>query len=423
MHVIPLAKIIIPDNRQRREFLPEAINDLASSIKIRGLIHPIVVAPDPSGNYRLVAGERRLRAVVSLAELSIPFTCGTAHIPSGSIPVTLLGELDALTLEEIELEENVIRVDLTWQERCTAIERLDSLRRKQNPAHNTTATAVEVLGDPNRATIITENLIVSKHLDDPDIAKAKTLSEAVKVLKRKKDAEHREKLAAAVDLSATPHRILEGDTLTLLPTLPDEAFNCICTDPPYGVGANTFGDQSDLEHKYEDSFEYAVACYTALAREGFRIAKPQAHIYAFCAPEFFYYWKGIFEFAGWKVWPRPLIWYKGNVGILPRPEHGPRYCYETILFASKGDKPICAVRQDVLVYNPPMDRIHAAEKPTDLYADLLSRSTLPGDVVLDCFAGSGVMFTAANRLKLRALLIEKEISSITSCKSRILGSE
>jgi ParB/RepB/Spo0J family partition protein len=421
MKVIPLSSVFIPDNRQRREFNPEQINDLSTSIRLHGLFHPIVCAPEGS-RYRLVAGERRFRAISSLAELGIPFTCGAEQIPAASIPITLLSELDTLTLREIELEENTIRVDLNWQDRVRAISDLDALRKEQNASHTTADTAREIFGYSGSASEkVREASLLTEHLSDPDVQKAKSHSEAVKVVKKKLEAAHRAKLAAEVDASQTPHTFLEGDSLSLLDTL-QPGFSCIITDPPYGINADAFGDQASTTHYYEDTLDYAIECYTTLAEKAYSLSAEKAHLYAFCSIEHFHTLSVEIARYGWSVWPRPLIWSKGpSAGMLPRPEHGPRYTYECIIFASKGDKPTQCVKPDVISLPPVADKVHAAEKPIDLYLDLLSRSCLPGDRILDPFCGSGVVFSAANQAKLTATGIELDPRHSPSCLLRMKG--
>ena len=59
----------------RREFPPDELAELSSSIRDNGLLQPIVVRPVPGREverYELVAGERRLRAVVELGWDGIP---------------------------------------------------------------------------------------------------------------------------------------------------------------------------------------------------------------------------------------------------------------------------------------------------------------------------------------------------------------
>lgn len=420
MHIIPLSSIFIPDNRQRREFPQESMNDLAESIRVHGLFHPVVVAPE-NGRYRLVAGERRFRAIVSMSELGISFTCGTHTCPAGDIPVTLLAELDPLTLREIELEENTIRVDLTWQERAKAIADLDALRKEQRPGHTTSDTAREIFGYAGQGQkTVSEAIMLTRELADPDIAKAKSQAEAVKILTKKKEAKHRAALAAGITLTSSMYTLLEGDSRNLLCDLASNQFDCIITDPPYGISADQFGSMASTEHTYEDSLSYALDCYRTLATEGFRVCRDQAHVYCFLSIEHFPNIAFLFDSAGWTVWPRPLIWSKGN-GMLPRPDHGPRYTYEAILFASKGDRPTLRVAPDVIQIPPQSDKIHAAEKPAALLCDLLSRSCNPGDSIIDPFAGSGSVYLAARELKLRATGIELDPEHAANCKLRIQG--
>ena len=54
---------ITPNPHQpRRDFAEDALNDLAASIKSRGVLQPILIRPLGYGKYELIAGERRLRA-------------------------------------------------------------------------------------------------------------------------------------------------------------------------------------------------------------------------------------------------------------------------------------------------------------------------------------------------------------------------
>ena len=125
-----------------------------------------------------------------------------------------------------------------------------------------------------------------------------------------------------------------------------------------------------------------------------------------------------FILAGWEVWPTPIIWNKLN-GMLPKPEHGPRRTYEMILFATKGGKKVTKVGPDVLTHSLVSERDHGAQKPVSLYVDLLSRSVLPGNSVLDFFMGSGTIFPACNKLKLAATGMEINRDYYTLALSRI----
>jgi DNA modification methylase/ParB-like chromosome segregation protein Spo0J len=422
MKLIPLSSLVIPDNRQRKEFPPAALEELKRSILTKGLMHPPVVRND---GVTLVAGERRTRAITELTLSGETFFCNGVLVGEGNIPVTLLSDLPPLALREAELEENIFRVDLLWQEKAAAIADLHALRTAQAATlgafHTITDTATEITGSAAKGSDITsthEAILLSQHLQDSEVAGAKTQKEAIKILRKKKEAAHRAILAAGIDMSAVRHDLRCGSMTDLILTLPSESFDCILTDPPYGVNADSFGDMASTGHNYKDDWETAHELYKILASEGFRVAKSEAHAYVFCDFARFPEVSLTFALAGWEVWPRPIIWDKGN-GMLPRPEHGPRYTYETILFASKGGKRTLCVKSDIIRVPGDGKLLHGAQKPVALYEDLLSRSCLPGATVLDPFGGSGPLIPAANSRKLTATLFELIPSNFDICLSRL----
>lgn len=62
---IPITDIDTNPNQPRKYFSPNAINELAESVKQHGLIQPITVRKGHRSKYELVAGERRLRACMA----------------------------------------------------------------------------------------------------------------------------------------------------------------------------------------------------------------------------------------------------------------------------------------------------------------------------------------------------------------------
>lgn len=414
MRIISLDELLIPEDRQRKHFAEKPLADLRSSILSKGLMHPPVVQVTDEG-YVLVAGERRTRAICEIADLGISFPCDGKTIDPGFIPVIQISDLAPIEIREAELEENVIREPLTWQEQANAIAELHSLRGDQAAAQGSTqsakATATEIKGTGEVAvgseiSRVTEAVILSRHLDDPDVAKAKSQKEALKIVRKKAEAAHREKLAAQFNPDSTPHTLKQGDSLTLLTSVPDSSVDLILTDPPYGVGADTFGDMAGTGHAYKDTPEYAMQCYSVLAKEGYRAAKENAVAYVFCDIR---HWSAIemeFILAGWEAWPQPLIWAKGN-GMLPRPDYGPRKTYEAILMFMKGTPRHYKVgAPDVISISQTEELQHGAQKPVELYHELISRSVLPGATILDPFSGSGTIFPAASRAKCVAVGFE-----------------
>jgi len=423
MKTLPITDIQVSPNRQRKLFDPAKLHEFADGLGRRGLLHPIVLREE-GGQMFLVAGERRLRAVSDMADLGVILMHEGEPVPLGHIPYTLFTDLDPLAAEEAELEENVHRVDLTWQERAAATTRLHDLRTRQAAAKGTTHGVADTARErfPQAADLTSRDigyyqdntrkeLLVAKHLDNPLVSGAKNVDEAFKLLKRAETATRNRELGASVGRSFTAdaHQLVHANALEWLLACQSEQFDCILTDPPYGMGADEFGDSNGIAagaHGYVDDRTTAERCYRVLATEGFRIAKPQAHLYAFCDIDLFPWLKDVFAAAGWAVFRTPLLWYKRHGARAPWPEQGPQRKYEVILYCVKGKRPILKMAGDVLDYPADENLGHGAQKPVALYQDLLSRSCLPGHSVCDPFCGTGPVFPAAHALKVRATGVE-----------------
>ena len=404
----------VASNRQRREFEPDSIMELTESIMSKGLLHPIVVREGLDGQLILVAGERRIKALVNLWQLGGTLRCDGETFLEGELPYVTLGELDTITAKEAELEENVRRIDLTWQERAQARADLKELRTSQaiaagKPIPTGTDLSLELFGEihGNSQRRLYKELIVSQHLDNPDVATAKTVDEAVKILKRAETSKKNIELAERVGRTFTSavHRIELGDSLNLMLGLPDESFDVILTDPPYGMGADEFGDSGGRTpgaHGYVDSYQNWLDLIPTLAAQAFRVAKPQAHIYIFCDIDRFPELKAFMQNIGWRVHRTPIIWHKPNGMRMPWPEHGPQRKYELILYAVKGNRMVTKIAPDVITISSDENLGHAAQKPVGLFSDLLRRSVIPGNTILDPFCGTGPIFPAAHELKCMA---------------------
>lgn len=426
MRIAKITDIQVGEYRQRREFNPAAISELAASIQRQGVLHPIVCRMCPTtGGLLLVAGERRLRAMQSLVELDIPIRCGETAYLDGTIPVNYINDLSEADAFEAELEENILREDLTWQERAAATAQLHRLRSDQKiqlgVEQTLLATASEIAGVPatsQEARNVKYDLILADHLVDPEVAKAASRKDALKVVEKKAMKAHRALLAETFDLSKTPHELHFADAFSHLATIPSASIDCLCTDPPYGVDANSFGSNFATTHDYADGWEYFLDIAHMLSVEAFRILKPNTHAYVFCSFDGFGVLANAFELAGFKVFKTPLIWSKGN-GSSPWINKGHKRTYECIMFAAKGDRDVNIVKSDVLTYSPVAEREHGAEKPVELIADLLGRSTNPGDKIIDPFVGSGTIFPAADVVNCSAIGIERERDSFNLALTRI----
>jgi ParB family transcriptional regulator, chromosome partitioning protein len=99
-------ELIAPNpNQPRRAFDEQALLALADSIRIRGVLQPVLVRPLPGGSYELIAGERRWRAA-QMAERE-------------RVPAIVRHHDDAASLE-VALIENMVREDLNPVEEARA---------------------------------------------------------------------------------------------------------------------------------------------------------------------------------------------------------------------------------------------------------------------------------------------------------------
>lgn len=105
---IEIEKIVRDEDQPRKDFKPEALQELADSIKIHGVLQPIVVVKK-GDKYQIVAGERRWRA----SKLA-----GLVTIPS------IVRTLDDQNRLELAIIENAQREDLNAIELATAYAKL-----------------------------------------------------------------------------------------------------------------------------------------------------------------------------------------------------------------------------------------------------------------------------------------------------------
>ncbi len=106
---LPLDTVYSGPHQPRRAVDPQALEELAQSIRAQGVIEPIIVRPRASGGYEIVAGERRWRA----AQLA-----GLETIPA---VVRSISDRDAMA---VALIENIQREDLNALEEAAALKRL-----------------------------------------------------------------------------------------------------------------------------------------------------------------------------------------------------------------------------------------------------------------------------------------------------------
>jgi len=145
VRLIPLSTIVPNPHQPRKEFDPQALEDLSASIKVQGVLQPILVRPLSDGRegYELVAGERRTRASKM---------AGLKEIPA---LVRALTDMETLA---IALIENLQREDLNAIEEARGFQQLlkdfglnqEELARQVGKSRSALANSLRLLNLPEK---------------------------------------------------------------------------------------------------------------------------------------------------------------------------------------------------------------------------------------------------------------------------------
>lgn len=374
--------------RQRREV--DDIATLAESIRRTGLINPIVVTRDGE----LVAGERRFEAVRSLGWTSVS--------------VQFAEDLSPFELHVIELEENVKRKNLTWQDECAAVAKYHKLMEQINGSWSKTQTAT-ALGLSQTETRIKINVQKEIESGNAAVAAAKEYSVARGLTER---ATIRRKANVLDGLAPTkPEKIapiLNVDFHEWQRTYDGPKFNLIHCDFPYDAsGGPMMG--AVMEKKYDDGLSVYVNLLNCLRFCGENVIADSAHLVFWFSMKHYHFTFDELSQIGWTVNPFPLVWMKSdNAGVLPDPQRGPRQIYETAFLAHWGDRPI--VRAVANAFASPTTReIHMSEKPIPVLTHFLRMLVDENTAFLDPTCGSATSLRAARALGAsRVLGLEKD---------------
>lgn len=152
--LIPISQIIPSADQPRRKFSPEGIEELAASIKEKGILQPILVKKTGENQYMLICGERRLRAAQH---------CGLTEVPA------IIKDVANDDLLEWALIENIQREDLNPIEEAEAYRRLveermlsqDEVAKRVGKYRSTVTNAIRLLRLPEELREMLVNGLLS----------------------------------------------------------------------------------------------------------------------------------------------------------------------------------------------------------------------------------------------------------------------
>jgi len=445
---IPIMEITVGEKHRMRKFFGN-IDELASSLARFGLMTPIVL--DDSNN--LIAGHRRILAAKQLGWADIPFRRMTA--------------LDPIARQELELEENIRRKDLEWQEEVVGLYKLYMAKQarygeKGDPLSENGGYGIEEAArELDRATgSISMDLALAKALQEyPDLIEEKTKSSAFKRFRRMKETALRTELAKRTpgvdhgqfveDEEEVPEEggakeepafvrqairkavwrgigvFYHADARDVLRGLPADSIDLIVTDPPYGLGLYKEGSAMSSSKfaesqgaMYDDDPKTIMDMLDETFMHAARLLKPDGHAYIFFhmtryEPIYLMLRRHFGECEA-----TPLIWMKQTTGI-GDPTRTWIYSYEPCFWVNRGRILVKPQPFNVLKYDTVGKKIHSVEKPVALMRHLVEASAVKGEVVLDPFAGSGSTLVAAAQLGCKFIGIEKHQDFYRSAVDRV----
>lgn len=147
---VPVGQIEVNPKQPRQDFDEQALNELASSIRMHGIIQPLTVSRLAPDRYRLIAGERRLRA----SQLA-----GLKEVP------VYIREVNDQQLLELALLENLQRQDLNAIEVGLSYKRLmeecdltqEQVAERMGKERSTVANYIRLLKLPPSIVVAVRN--------------------------------------------------------------------------------------------------------------------------------------------------------------------------------------------------------------------------------------------------------------------------
>lgn len=207
--------------------------------------------------------------------------------------------------------------------------------------------------------------------------------------------------------------IINDDCIEQLKLFTNNLFDLILIDPPYGMDFQS-GYRKEKHKKMEGdlSMDFLPDLFPLLRR----VIKDNGHMYCFCSHHnidlFLTEIKKVFKVKS------ILIWEKNNTGMGDlKGDYAPKT--EFIIFVNMGKHLNSRRDPNILKFARTSNKLHPTEKPLDLFEFLIEKSTNEGDLVLDCFSGSGTTAQACINTKRKYVCIEKDVDFYKTSLNRI----
>lgn len=207
-------------------------------------------------------------------------------------------------------------------------------------------------------------------------------------------------------------KITCADCLDVLRDLPDKCVDLVLTDPPY-LHAKGGMKSVNLNRGVRAAGNKIVTEMSDFGEESINEFLDVVDPKMVCTNMFIFSSRLQLPFyLNWAVKHKKnydvMIWDKCHTGITSYAFLSPRYEYIVRIYTQGlykvNDN---MLYQKVQRHKVPTDKLHPAVKPTELIENIVKIATLPGQLVLDCFSGSGTTAVACHNLNRRFICIEK----------------
>jgi site-specific DNA-methyltransferase (adenine-specific) len=386
-----------------------------TSMRKVGMAQPLAVMDLGNGQYKLLAGGRRL---------AILQRTGTPNVTIRIYPPNL----SLLEQKAVELAENFWRKDMLFNEYDQLIKEIHELEteihgKRISPVPDAPGWTQEKTADLmgiTRPAVTTALKRAAAREALPDVfAGCKTQADANKVLDKLAEGIIKEALAKKIEQSmpssSTLQRLSQSyilkDFFEGVSAIPNNSVHLVEIDPPYGIDLQSLKKQegptgtTDLGSYNEvDTTDYVVFMSKVL-KESYRVMTDHSWLICWFAPE---PWAEIIyqliTSAGFKTTRLTAFWPKGS-GQSKNPTIRLANSDERFYYASKGSPALARPGHTNEFRHAPVPsqkKIHPTERPIELMKDIYSTFTWEGSRLLIPFLGSGSGLIAAHELKINA---------------------
>lgn len=421
--------------RQRQDY--GDLDDLADSLDRYGLIQPVIITL----NNELVAGGRRLAAARLLGWPKIKVCYRET-----------LSEDERL---ELELEENVRRMDISWQERVLAIASIHE-KKQYNNALDPSARKKwgyretgELLGENIRD--VTYALWAAERLrkGDQQVKACSCMLDVIKLMLQRKEDEVMALLSS--EPSVQPLQLITGlngepveqergghievklqtyneDAISFMRRCIDNKvqFDHIITDPPYAIDMDMIQQDNIGMDVGRTAEEHEVKNNTDLLYNflqlGFEVTRENAFCVLWCDQELWSYLALNADDVGWRVQRWPLVWVKTD----PCQNGAAQYNFtkrtEIAMVLRKPGAILNKTQASNYYICPGEDKRafhHPFAKPLDLHKWVIEAVSMQGQTILDPFAGSGTCPVACLQLGREPIAVELKDIHYNECVENI----